>query len=270
MKNIFSLVLYIACFVNTAFANGFYHTNIADTEVFIISLQKSNPPVAKLITKDVSIKNQEYPQNEHNIMLIKQDGVIALIDTGFQHTIETLRQKLSEQDVKFEDITHILITHGHKDHLGGILNKDGKTNFPNATLIIDKNEYDFWTKSKDEFAKKSLQSFGKNIKFLESNKSIFDSKAIIKPIPAYGHTPGHTLYSIEDDKRKIVFLGDIIHVYDVQMKCPKIAIEYDINKKEAVKTRLRLFKELKGVEVIGVHMPFSKPIVFKQKIKTLH
>ena len=43
---------------------------------------------------------------------------------------------LRELGLQFDDITHILITHGHGDHVGAILNERGENNFPNATLMI--------------------------------------------------------------------------------------------------------------------------------------
>lgn len=253
------ILLILLCILHYVFAGGFYQTNLADAEVFVISLQKSAPPAQKLIAEDTAIKDKAYLENEHNIMLIKQANFIALVDTGFPHTVDVLRSKLKEQGVEFADITHILLTHGHKDHLGGILNSNGVNNFPNAKLVIDKREYDFWIRSQDSVAKQTLESFGKKIQFTKSNKPIFDSQIIIKPIPAYGHTPGHTLFSFEDTQRKIVFIGDLLHVYEAQIANPRIAIEYDVDKQEAVRTRLKLFKTLQGVEIVGVHTPFSSP-----------
>lgn len=256
---IFSFCLFIGCI----FGNGFYQTTMADSEVFVISLQKSPPPVKKLITQNGGIKNKSYRDNEHNIMLIKNPNFIALIDTGFPHTTDTLRAKLKEQGVDFNDVTHILLTHGHRDHLGGILSDNGHNNFPNAKLLLDKKEYDFWLNSEDSHAKKTLQSFGDNKEFLDNTQPLFDSQIVIKAIPAYGHTPGHTLFSLEDSKEKIVFIADLLHIYDVQIPNPQIAIEYDVDKQEAVGTRLKMLKELRNTKIVGVHTPFSKPIKLK-------
>lgn len=80
----------------------------------------------------------------------------------------------------------------------------------------------------------------------------------IKAIPAYGHTPGHNLIMLNDN---LVFWGDLIHAYDVQMQSPKIAVKFDVNEEQAIQTREKFLKEFKRkkIKVVGTHVPFSEP-----------
>jgi glyoxylase-like metal-dependent hydrolase (beta-lactamase superfamily II) len=65
----------------------------------------------------------------------------------------------------------------------------------------------------------------------------------ISSIPAYGHTPGHTFYILEDGGQKIVFMGDTIHVQDAQFEDPSITVAFDVDPKQAAATRVKAFAD---------------------------
>jgi glyoxylase-like metal-dependent hydrolase (beta-lactamase superfamily II) len=56
-----------------------------------------------------------------------------------------LENTLVAAGIKPDDIDAIILTHGHIDHLSGIMNDEGKRLFPNAQIIMSKVEHDFWT-----------------------------------------------------------------------------------------------------------------------------
>jgi hypothetical protein len=62
----------------------------------------------------------------------------------------------------------------------------------------------------------------------------------ITPIAAYGHTPGHTVFQIENDGAKLLIIGDLLHVALIQFAIPEISAIFDIDPVEAAVTR-RLF-----------------------------
>ena len=245
-----------------------YHTKMSDADVYVISLANLKPPIDKLIPNNNKDKkfidkiSKNIPQNNHNVMLIKHKNFVALIDVGFTHTYDALKTQLQNLGLKPNDITHLVITHAHSDHLGGIL-KDGKNNFPKAKMLIDEKEYDFWTKGSNNLAKETLLIFKNKKAFFDYSKPLFDSKLIIKSIQAYGHTPGHALISLEDGNDKLVFWADLMHVFSIQNERPDIAIEYDTDKVQATITRKKFLQELKGVRVIGSHLPFVEPIILR-------
>lgn len=102
--------------------------------------------------------------------------------------------------------------------------------FPKAQILIDKKEYDFWIKSDRQEIKNTLLKL-KNIEFINHSKDLIFQNSGIKAIPAYGHTPGQNAIIIDD---KIVFWGDLLHLYDIQIPKPKIAIKFDIDQNEAI------------------------------------
>lgn len=85
-------------------------------------------------------------------VLIKGQGVVAMIDVGFNRkdygavlaeefdivNWRSPRDVLSECGVTPEDVTHVFLTHAHYDHMGGI------EAFPNATFYIQERELSKW------------------------------------------------------------------------------------------------------------------------------
>jgi glyoxylase-like metal-dependent hydrolase (beta-lactamase superfamily II) len=56
-----------------------------------------------------------------NIYLIDIGGSLALVDTHFSPSVTGwLEQELPQHGFKLDQITHILITHAHFDHIGGL------------------------------------------------------------------------------------------------------------------------------------------------------
>ena len=80
----------------------------------------------------------------------------------------------------------------------------------------------------------------------------------IRAVAAYGHTPGHTAFEVTSDGQSLLVWGDIVHSHVIQFSHPEVAIEYDSETSQAVRTRQNLLKEVsaKRERVAGMHLPF--------------
>jgi hypothetical protein len=66
-----------------------------------------------------------------------------------------------------------------------------------------------------------------------------------------------------------VFIGDIVHSHTVQFDKPETAIEYDIDPKKAVETRLKQFANFakNGQTIAAPHLPFPALDIFIQQME---
>ena len=76
-----------------------------------------------------------------SVMLLEKDGQQLLFDAGNGNADSQMLPRLQELGYAPTDIDAIFITHLHGDHIGGMVN-DGKAVFTNATVYINKDEYE--------------------------------------------------------------------------------------------------------------------------------
>lgn len=185
--------------------------------------------------------------------LVKKDGKNILFDSGNGAENSQLVPALEGMGLKPEDIDYVFITHLHGDHIGGMV-KDGAAVFTNATVYLNKDEFDGWG-NVDESP--MGVAYGERISLFTQDS---DLPCGIQPIKAYGHTPGHTMYRVGD----VVFAGDIMHATALQLVNPDSCARFDQNQEESAKTRKNALASFKaeGLKVYGMHFPAPYYIQF--------
>ena len=89
---------------------------------------------------------------QNNILYIDMDGEGVLVDTGSGPEGGAigpglLFDLLESEGISRDSIRHVLLTHGHHDHLGGVVEDmvGLEPAFPNAVVHISRTEYEYWT-----------------------------------------------------------------------------------------------------------------------------
>jgi glyoxylase-like metal-dependent hydrolase (beta-lactamase superfamily II) len=200
-----------------------------------------------------------------NVFLIRLRDKIILIDSGLgQERGGALLQSLEEVNVKPDAVDMILLTHMHIDHVGGLVDGKGELVFPEALVYAPQPEADFWNNASQvppsqtgslEAAQTALKSASVN--FFVPGTGENDIAPGLSSEPAFGHTPGHTMYRLRADA-EVLFWGDIIHLSAIQFYRPKIRVVYDVDSEKAVAARLALLAQTAdtSVMVAGAHLPF--------------
>jgi glyoxylase-like metal-dependent hydrolase (beta-lactamase superfamily II) len=205
-------------------------------------------------------------------LVLRSAGKTILIDTGFGEsgppTTGRLVGNLGAAGTKPEDVTDIVISHFHSDHILGLHhNKDGTLVFPNAQIHVPAKEWDFWmddTKmaAAPEAAKGNFelcrQVFGK----MADKVKHYDWDAEVLPgltaVCASGHTPGMSAIRISSAGETMMFVADITNNPLVFARHPDWAIMFDMDGAETVATRKRIFDAVASekTRVSFYHAPF--------------
>jgi len=263
-------------------APGWFRMKVGDFEVTAVSdgtvempmdqmLTNANPEKVKKALAAAFLKSPI--ETSVNAFLINTGTKLVMVDTGagtlFGPTVGKLLTNLKASGYKPEQVDEIYITHMHGDHIGGLLAGD-KAAFPNAVVRAAKAEGDFWLNQANmdkapaemkDFFKSAIAAFKP---YQAANKYKPFEGADVELIPgvhainAAGHTPGHTIYSVESKGEKIVFWGDLMHLAAVQFPDPAVTIKFDSDTKASAPQRKKQYADsaAKGYWVGVAHISF--------------
>lgn len=230
-------------------------------EVFTIaSADKDFQPASLYYGKDNAEKekvdamapNGKIPTAMNCFVVNTPDGFI-MFDTGLPSSRggKTL-QRLEALGISPKDIKAVYLTHGHFDHIGGLLDDSGNAVFSEASLYIPSAEHAFISETMKETASQIETAYkGKTVIFEPGN--ILPNNVL--PISAKGHTPGHTVYQIGN----LLFVGDIMHGASIQLLDPEICASYDADRAQAIATRNSIlsYAASNSLTVLGAHIPLN-------------
>ncbi len=182
--------------------------------------QKENPP---------DDKNRIYMAL--NVMLLIGDGRVILIDTGIgrkstekfekiydiDHSEHSLLGSLAQHNVQPEDVTDVILTHLHFDHVGGATYYDDsgevKLQFPNATHYVQKRQLEWaqkgFEKDRASYLKENFELLTKSdqLQLLDGPQKLFDG---VELLLSDGHTYAQQLVLISGEDKKLLHAADLI------------------------------------------------------------
>lgn len=164
----------------------------------------------------------------YNVAHVRIGAASILVDLGFDDPSPSSPWKaprhlrtpgtpagLAAIGVPPEDITHVLITHGHGDHVaGGSVERDGRRvpRYPNARHYLNRRDWDGLADraNPDSLAAIHLGTIERAglLHLVDSDREIVPGVTLVH---APGETPGHSLVRVRSRGETFYFLGDLFH-----------------------------------------------------------
>jgi glyoxylase-like metal-dependent hydrolase (beta-lactamase superfamily II) len=199
--------------------------------------------------------------------LVAEGERLTLVDTGLGGRANgpggKLPSELERAGVRPEQISTVVITHLHPDHVGwNTVDRDGRPEvlFANARHIVQRRDWEFFTRPEIKAAHpfiglcaEPLASAGL-LDLIEGERSL---SAAVSTLFTPGHTPGHQSVLIASGGEKAVITGDATHT-PAQVERPDWSLAVDVDPALSARTRADLWDrvEREGLTVCAGHYPY--------------
>ncbi|MEL6316965.1 MAG: MBL fold metallo-hydrolase [Pseudomonadota bacterium] len=214
-----------------------------------------------------------------NTLLVETGGRKILIDAGFGHFLGprfgVQARALANAGVDPAEIDTVVITHGHADHFAGLLSPDLAPRFPNAKILWNAPEWDYWTSPravedvtgsqlpqdiKDLFIATTQTVLTKTAPQVET-VTVSDDLEIAPGLalsPAAGHTPHSVVAMLASQGRAMLYASDTTLLVQQNAIAPDWVAAFEYDGEALVKTRRRLLDRAASEEMVwfGYHAPF--------------
>lgn len=178
---------------------------------------------------------REIPANEENLipvvarsLVLQGDGRTVLVDTGTGHRFPDVIRARFDMDpgvdvagalgrvgVGPDDVTHVILTHLHFDHCGGLFRGGGdrpEPVFGKAEILVQESN---WERARDPGPKERASYRPEEVEPLArcDLRLLRDDE---EPLPGIrvrssdGHTQGHQTVEVADRETFLVFTGDLV------------------------------------------------------------
>ena len=193
-------------------------------------------------------------QNFFTPTVVNTGAELVLFDTGL--AAEGTLAAMTAAGFTPDQVDVVVLTHMDGDHIGGLMGAGGTTpTFANARYVTGATEHNHWAGAANEGFDKNVKPLADKITFLDNNGSVVTG---ITGMDAFGHSPGHMVYSVESDGQRLMITADTANHYVWSLQKPDWEVRFDADKAAAAAVRKQVFGMIAADKIpfIGYHMPF--------------
>lgn len=189
--------------------------------------------------------------------LVRTADRVLLVDCGLgPYTLEGMQggrllAELAAAGVEPAQVTDVVLTHLHFDHVGWATQK-GTIVFDRATYRCHRADWDYFVTGEEGLARK-MRPVADRLAFWEGATTLAPG---VDALPTPGHTPGHTALVVSSGAERAILLGDVVHC-PVELEVSEWEGMSDVDPDLARRTRESMARELEssGTPAAGPHLP---------------
>lgn len=192
--------------------------------------------------------------------LVRTGSRVVLVDAGVG-TIDSGRyaggrflESLRDLGVQPADVTDVVFTHLHFDHVGWATKK-GEIVFPHATYRVHAADWAHFVDAPDAEpgAVRKLSPLVQRLETFETDGALAPGLSA-RHTP--GHTPGSTVYVVADGAERALLLGDVVHsVVELHERDWEAVFDVDPVAARAVRNAIADEVADSADLVVGAHFP---------------
>jgi glyoxylase-like metal-dependent hydrolase (beta-lactamase superfamily II) len=228
------------------------------------------PPEPRKAALAASGQSGEQYSSPTNITLIRTPSDLILIDMGsgdrFMPTAGKLWDNLAAAGIDKAQITKVVFTHGHPDHLWGLVDELDDPRLPGASFYVAAAEWDFWQSENAvrglpaeragfvTGARRNYAVIKDRVKMLAPGEDIVSG---LRVLSTPGHTQGHVSLEVTGGDGLLIG-GDALTHERISFEYPDWKMPADHEPDRAIATRKTLLDRLATdrMALIGFHLPY--------------